>query len=157
MLGTRTHSSTTGDTPLDMTVTRSGRHPPSYSQSLANSRNVPARPSVITCAPPASSSWGDRTSDVKGSSKDENGRQGHRRELLSGESILYSSSANMICKIWEDRVTGVSCSLVSLYCTAVRQTWFVRFEVFMAVTMKNGVFKDGMPCGSCKNRRFGGT
>jgi hypothetical protein len=33
----------------------------------------------------------------------------------------------------------------------------VRFEVFMAVTMKNGVFWDATPCGSCKNRRFGGT
>jgi hypothetical protein len=33
----------------------------------------------------------------------------------------------------------------------------VRSEVFTAVTMKNGVFWDVMPCGSCKNRRFGGT
>jgi hypothetical protein len=33
----------------------------------------------------------------------------------------------------------------------------VRFEVFTAVTMKNGGFWDVMPCGSCKNRRFGGT
>jgi hypothetical protein len=33
----------------------------------------------------------------------------------------------------------------------------VRFEVFTAVTMKNGVFWDVMPRGSCKNRRFGGT
>jgi hypothetical protein len=33
----------------------------------------------------------------------------------------------------------------------------VRVEVFTAVTMKNGVFWDVMPCGSCKNRRFGGT
>jgi hypothetical protein len=33
----------------------------------------------------------------------------------------------------------------------------VRFEVFTAVTMKNGVFWDVMPCDSCKNRRFGGT
>jgi hypothetical protein len=33
----------------------------------------------------------------------------------------------------------------------------VRLEVFTAVTMKNGVFWDVMPCGSCKNRRFGGT
>jgi hypothetical protein len=32
----------------------------------------------------------------------------------------------------------------------------VRFEVFMAVTMKKGVFWDVTPCGSCKNRRFGG-
>jgi hypothetical protein len=33
----------------------------------------------------------------------------------------------------------------------------VRFEVFTAVTMKNGVFWDVTPCGSCKNRRFRGT
>jgi hypothetical protein len=34
---------------------------------------------------------------------------------------------------------------------------YVRFEVFTAVTMQNGVFWDVTPCGSCKNRRFGGT
>jgi recombination DNA repair RAD52 pathway protein len=34
---------------------------------------------------------------------------------------------------------------------------YVRFEVFTAVTMKNGVFRDVMPCGSFENRRFGGT
>jgi hypothetical protein len=28
---------------------------------------------------------------------------------------------------------------------------YVRFEVFTAVTMKNGVFWDVTPCGSCKN------
>jgi hypothetical protein len=28
----------------------------------------------------------------------------------------------------------------------------VRFEVFTAVTMKNGVFLDVTPCGSCKNQ-----
>jgi hypothetical protein len=33
----------------------------------------------------------------------------------------------------------------------------VRFEVFTAMTMKNGVFWDVRPCGSCQNRRFGGT
>jgi hypothetical protein len=33
----------------------------------------------------------------------------------------------------------------------------LRFEVFTAVTMKNGVFLDVTPCGSCKNRRFGGS
>jgi hypothetical protein len=31
----------------------------------------------------------------------------------------------------------------------------LRFEIFTAVTMKNGVFWDVTPCGSCKNRRFG--
>jgi hypothetical protein len=33
----------------------------------------------------------------------------------------------------------------------------VRFEVFTAVTMKNGIFWVVTPCGSCKNRCFGGT
>jgi hypothetical protein len=33
----------------------------------------------------------------------------------------------------------------------------VRFEVFTAVTLKNGVFWDVTPFGCCKNRRFGGT
>jgi hypothetical protein len=33
---------------------------------------------------------------------------------------------------------------------------YVRFEVFMAVTMKNGVFWDVTPRGSC-NRRLGET
>jgi hypothetical protein len=32
-----------------------------------------------------------------------------------------------------------------------------RFEVFTAVTMKNGVFWDVTLCGSCKNRRYRGT
>jgi hypothetical protein len=44
------------------------------------------------------------------------------------------------------------------YGTAVnRQKLNVRFEVFMAGTMKNGVFWDVTPCGSCKNRRSGVT
>jgi hypothetical protein len=33
----------------------------------------------------------------------------------------------------------------------------VRFEVSAAVTINNGVFWDVIPCGSCKNRHFGGT
>jgi hypothetical protein len=33
----------------------------------------------------------------------------------------------------------------------------VRFEVFTAVAMKNGVYWDVTPCGFCKNRRFGVT
>jgi hypothetical protein len=35
--------------------------------------------------------------------------------------------------------------------------YFVRFEVFTAVTMKNGVFWVVTPWDSCKNRCFGGT
>jgi hypothetical protein len=34
---------------------------------------------------------------------------------------------------------------------------YVRFEVFTAVMMNNAVFSDIMPCGFCKNRRFGRT
>jgi hypothetical protein len=34
--------------------------------------------------------------------------------------------------------------------------YFVRFEVFTAVTMKNVVLWDVAPCRSCVNRRFGG-
>jgi hypothetical protein len=34
---------------------------------------------------------------------------------------------------------------------------YVRFEVFTEATMKNAVFWDVTPCGSCKNGRFGGT
>jgi hypothetical protein len=33
----------------------------------------------------------------------------------------------------------------------------VRFEVFTAVTMKNGVLWDVTQCGFCNNRCFGGT
>jgi hypothetical protein len=31
-----------------------------------------------------------------------------------------------------------------------------RFEVFIALTMKNDIFSDVAPCGSCKNLCFGG-
>jgi hypothetical protein len=34
---------------------------------------------------------------------------------------------------------------------------YTRFEVFTAMTMKNGVFWEVTPCGSCKNRRLGGN
>jgi hypothetical protein len=36
--------------------------------------------------------------------------------------------------------------------TASKHSCKVRFEVFTAVTMKNGVFWVVTPCGSCKNR-----
>jgi hypothetical protein len=35
--------------------------------------------------------------------------------------------------------------------------WYERFKVFTAVTMKNAIFWDVTPRGSCKNRRFGET
>jgi hypothetical protein len=36
-------------------------------------------------------------------------------------------------------------------------TTFERYEVFVAVTMKNATSWDFTPCSSCMNRRFGGT
>jgi hypothetical protein len=39
----------------------------------------------------------------------------------------------------------------------INEELLVRFEVFTAVTMKNGVFWDVTSCGFCNNRRFGGT
>jgi heterodisulfide reductase subunit B len=39
----------------------------------------------------------------------------------------------------------------------IKTRLLIRFEVFTAVTMKNGVFWVVTTCGSCKNRRFGGT
>jgi hypothetical protein len=37
------------------------------------------------------------------------------------------------------------------------QKYYVRFEAFTAVTMKNVVFWDVALCRSCVDRRFGGT
>jgi hypothetical protein len=52
-------------------------------------------------------------------------------------------------------------SIIDIAVRAFRKTVFfdrnTRFEVFTAVTMKNGVFWNITPCGSFKNRRFGGT
>jgi hypothetical protein len=52
---------------------------------------------------------------------------------------------------WSSKVQNISFALVGTI------NIHVRFEVFTAVTMKNGVFWNVTPCGSCKNRRFGGT
>jgi hypothetical protein len=41
--------------------------------------------------------------------------------------------------------------------TSVHSQYYVRFKDFPAVAIKNAVFWDTMPYGSCKNRRFGGT
>jgi hypothetical protein len=56
-------------------------------------------------------------------------------------------------------ILGVLPSTLILFLISVGEndSIVVRFEVFTAVTMKNGVFWDVMPCGSCKNRHIGGT
>jgi hypothetical protein len=48
-----------------------------------------------------------------------------------------------------------SCGLaIFISAKAIRD--HVRFEDLTVLTMKNTVFLDVMPCGFCKNRRFGG-
>jgi hypothetical protein len=42
--------------------------------------------------------------------------------------------------------------MLSIYLNTLRFICYVRFEFITAVTMKNGVFWDVTPCGSCKNR-----
>jgi hypothetical protein len=42
-------------------------------------------------------------------------------------------------------------------CNFEKQIFVVGFEAFTLVTMKIAVFWDVPPCGSCTNRRFGGT
>jgi hypothetical protein len=64
------------------------------------------------------------------------------------QSLVYSRAVNFI---EEDYENG------TLETNAENMTKSVRLEVFAAVAMKNGVFWDVTPCGSYKNRRFGGT
>jgi hypothetical protein len=53
------------------------------------------------------------------------------------------------CNIYRGADVGLSHTVVTAN--------VVRFEGFTAVTVKNRVFWDVTPCGSCENRRFGGT
>jgi hypothetical protein len=48
-------------------------------------------------------------------------------------------------------ITRGTISLFSHSILWQKMVLIVRFEVFTAVTMKNGVFWDVTPCGSCKN------
>jgi hypothetical protein len=81
---------------------------------------------------------------------------------MVGQSInMYMS---LCCLIFKEPVWRVSSliqrfkvSHTTIFFQEVTNFGFVRFEVFTAVTMKNGVFWDVMPYGSCKNRRFEGN
>jgi hypothetical protein len=66
-----------------------------------------------------------------------------RRVALVRTDISEERSASFI------RVTKVGLRHV-----AGNVVLIVRFEVFTVVTVKNGVFWDVTPRGSCKNRRF---
>jgi hypothetical protein len=70
-----------------------------------------------------------------------------RRVALVRTDVSEELSASFI------RVTRIG----ELGTTLAATRCHVRFEIFTAVTMNNVVFWDVTPCGSCKNRRFGGT
>jgi hypothetical protein len=81
-----------------------------------------------------------------------------RMKRANRRLIEASLSLNLTGEDWplSIRELGVIEATLSLKWTD--EEWpLVRFEVFTAVTMKNGVFWDVTSCGSCKNRHFGGT
>jgi hypothetical protein len=100
---------------------------------------------------------------------------GYKTPVRTSRETHYVSTTEpsrlMLCKIWgfhgsdyeECRLLGyknpVLTSQETHYFSATEssQLMLVRFEVFTAVTMENAVFWDVTQCGSCKNRRFGGT
>jgi hypothetical protein len=58
----------------------------------------------------------------------------------------------MYCEIVPYFVFFVIWWLITVEFAVLKLSVIVRFEVFTAVTRKNGVFWDVTPCGSCKNR-----
>jgi hypothetical protein len=54
-------------------------------------------------------------------------------------------------KVWsKEMLANAGLLKINLLSTKKTTLHYVRFEVFMAVTMKNAVFWDVTPCGSCK-------
>jgi hypothetical protein len=80
---------------------------------------------------------------------------------------LWPKWDNILSIVWRDRIklqntsVRVACAQAKIQTehllNADLEHKYVRVEVFTVVTMKNGVFWDVMPPGSCKNRHFGGT
>jgi hypothetical protein len=94
-------------------------------------------------------------------------------ELQNGRAVSTTPSIFMAWQFIRHKTKFIFIFLTSLLCYVFVTPWLsktsafwlslntsgqnVRSEVFTAVTMKNGVFWDVTPCGSCKNRRFEGT
>jgi hypothetical protein len=88
-------------------------------------------------------------------------KSGHDRFLPNPlQFIYYSIDAESVIK---QKVLGRTNRLLPFdrqgphRNRSVQHSFYVRFEVFTAVTIKNAVFWDVAPCRSCVNRRFGGT
>jgi hypothetical protein len=62
-----------------------------------------------------------------------------------------------ILSTWPLHTTVVNYYTVFSLAARFNHTGHVRFDVFMAVTMTNAIFRDVAPCTFCVNRCFGGT
>jgi hypothetical protein len=79
---------------------------------------------------------------------------------VSGFRPLLPTPISFLNRLAEGRLSGIFVEMK--FIQNIRTQKYLklrveRFEIFTAVTMKNGVFWDVTPCGSCKKRRFGGT
>jgi hypothetical protein len=113
--------------------------------------------------------------DFRGSDYEESRLMGYKTLVRTSQETHYvsalESSQLMLCKILgfhgsdyeECRLLGyktlVRTSQGTHYfsVTELRRSMLCKIWVVHTVTMKNAVFWDVRPCGSCKNRRSGGT
>jgi hypothetical protein len=82
---------------------------------------------------------------------------GPRGTQSGGQTAEVSQRTEEIMSDGRVKKSHFFVSTVSDQLTLNRIWYSVSFEVFTAVTMENEVFWDVTPCGSCKNRLFGGT
>jgi hypothetical protein len=78
---------------------------------------------------------------------------------VEGKSQFHVEVSNMFATLeYLDTVVDINSAWETIRISQYQpKRVFIRFEVFMAVTMKNAVSWDVTPSGSCKNRHFGGT
>jgi hypothetical protein len=81
-----------------------------------------------------------------------------KRRLKSGNACYNSvqnlSSSRLLSKNMKFRIYKTIILPVILYGC---ETWSLTVREERKLRVKNDVFWDVTPCGSCKNRRFGGT
>jgi hypothetical protein len=81
-----------------------------------------------------------------------------KRRLNSGNACYHSVqnllSSLLLSKNVKVRIYKTIILPVVLY---GHETWSLTAREEHKLRVKNGIFWDVMPCGSCKNRRFGGT
>jgi hypothetical protein len=72
-------------------------------------------------------------------------------------SLFTLFAQKLVCAYIVDKTLGWVCDMGWKDCVLTKLQYVVRFEVFTAMTMKNAICCDVKPCGSCKDRNFGGT